>query len=79
MIIQKGEWLTNHPKPLNSFWPRRPITYVEGDPKETSKYSVEDLIAMDYIGIYSGEDVIDYFNLPRFYNQKDIDKFKNEK
>ncbi len=79
MKFKKGDWITNHPKSLKSFWPRRPIFYLEGKPKETFKYSVEDFLNMDYIGIYAGEDVDNYFSLPKFFTQKDIDNFINEK
>ena len=69
---KRGDWITNNPKTIKSWWPRRKTKYKEGPPKETSTYTVEDLKFMGYIGIYLDEDVEDYYNLPIVKNQNEI-------
>ena len=70
--MKRGDWITNHPKPIESFWPRRTCKYIEGLPKKTDHYSVEEFISMGYIGIYLDEDVEDYYSLTKVKNPKEF-------
>lgn len=46
-------WITNHPKSHKGLIPRRVgVTYYDGEPKATEKYSVEDFKKMGYVGVY---------------------------
>lgn len=53
----RGDWLTNNMKTIHSWWPRRGVKMVQGPPKETTKYTVEDFEKMGMIGIYLDEDL----------------------
>ena len=53
----KGDWLTNNPKTIRSWYPRRSVKMVEGKPKETGEYTVEELESKGMIGIYLDEDL----------------------
>jgi hypothetical protein len=57
-------WITNHPKPIQSLWPRRAANYVEGLPKASEKYSVKELENQGLIGIYVDMSREDYDKLP---------------
>ena len=47
-------FVTNHPKPIQSFWPRRAgVNYFEGEPKSTDTFSQNELRERGIIGIYS--------------------------
>lgn len=65
--FKRGDWITNHCGSLKSFWPRRNVLYKEGPPKETEKYSVDELINQGIVGIYLEEDVVDYYSLNQVY------------
>lgn len=54
-------WITNHPKPLKGMWPRRfDVEYIEGDPKASDTYIVDELKAQNLIGVYIDIDVHEY-------------------
>lgn len=57
-------WITNHPKPIQSFWPRRATDYVEGRPKATEKFSEKELEEQGLIGIYVDISAEEYCELP---------------
>jgi len=68
----KGDWLTNNPKTIHSWWPRRAVKMKQGPPKATESKSQEDLIKMGLVGIYLDEDLENPFNeYPLCGNQKD--------
>lgn len=48
-------WITNHPKPIESFWPRRKdVVYTEGEVVEASEtFPKRRLEELGYIGIYA--------------------------
>lgn len=54
-----GDWVTNHPRTLKAYWPRRQAEYKEGPPKETEVYTQEELSNSNIIGIYLAEDIED--------------------
>jgi hypothetical protein len=58
---KKGDWVTNHPKPFEGFWPRRAVVYWVGPPKVTEYMpegvTEEQLAATGLIGIYLDEDL----------------------
>jgi hypothetical protein len=68
----KGDWITNHPKPFESFWPRRTCKYKVGKPKGNFAISSEELEIIGLIGIYLDEDVDNYFDLPLVKSQKEL-------
>ena len=55
--MNKGTWLTNNPKTMKSWYPRRAVMLYEGDPKATDTYTVEELKKQGLVGIYLGEDL----------------------
>jgi hypothetical protein len=58
-------WITNHPKPLKGMWPRRVgCTYIEGEPKATFVYTVEQLKEQGLVGVYVDMPVEEYEQLP---------------
>lgn len=58
-------WITNHPKSVKGMWPRRDgVEYVEGEPKATHKYSVDELKEQNLVGVYVNMDAESYFKLP---------------
>ena len=69
-------WVTNHPKPIEGFWPRRVCEYTEGPPKATYKHSIEEFEAMGYIGIYVDMDRKDYIKLPLAPNPKKFREYE---
>lgn len=57
-------WITNHPKSVKGLWPRRDgVEYIEGMPKATLVYSVEDLIKQNIIGVYVDMTPEEYYKL----------------
>jgi hypothetical protein len=66
-------WITNHPKSVKGLWPRRDgVEYIEGEPKATSVYSVEDLQKQNIIGVYVDITSDEYYKLPiiKFFKNK---------
>lgn len=62
---EKLTWITNHPKPLKSMWPRRAgVKYIEGFPNPTDRYTVEELLKMGIIGVYVDMPLSAYRKLP---------------
>lgn len=59
MQSHKGEWLTNHPRTYRGWFPRRDAKMVDGPPKATDKYTVDELLAMKQVGVYLDEDIED--------------------
>ena len=68
--MKKKLWITNHPKSIQGFWPRRTCEYFEGLPQKTYKYSVEEFIEMGYIGIYVNMTREEYEKYPLVANPK---------
>lgn len=54
---KKGDWVTNFPRSLKGYWPRRDAKLVEGPPKATFAHTVEELQGRKLIGIYLDEDI----------------------
>ena len=67
----KGSWMTNNPKTLLSWYPRRAVLLREGSPKATSEYTVEEFEAMGIIGIYLNEDIEDLSAMKMCQNRKE--------
>ena len=64
-------WITNHPKSVKGLWPRRDgVQYLEGEPKATSVYTVEDLKKQKIIGVYVDMIAEDYYKLPLINSPK---------
>lgn len=72
---RKGDWITNVPRSIKTFWPRRKCLYYEGPPHETDAYSQKTLIEMNIVGVYLAEDieVADHNHLPRALTPKEYD------
>lgn len=65
-------WITNHPKSVKGLWPRRDgVEYIEGKPKATHVYSVEELQKQNIIGVYVDMIEDEYYKLPiiKFYKK----------
>ena len=54
---KKGDWLTNHPRSIKGWWPRRDVKIYQGRPKATDTFTVEQLEGMGQVGAYLAEDV----------------------
>lgn len=66
-------WITNQPKSIKSLWPRRiGVEYIEGPPKATSVYSVEELAEQKLIGVYVRMNEEEYRKLPLARNQEEF-------
>ena len=64
-------FITNHPKGLDSFWPRRQgVVYSAGPPRATSQYSEQELRGQGLIGIYADKFYPDYFYRERVYRSE---------
>lgn len=64
-------WITNNPKSVKSLWPRRfGVEYIEGAPKATDIYSVEELRAQNIIGVYANISKDTYNKLPLIKSPK---------
>lgn len=58
-------WITNHPKSIKGLWPRRDgVEYIQGEPKSTKVYSVEELKKQGLIGVYVDMLAEQYYSLP---------------
>lgn len=79
-MYKQGHWLTNNPKTIKSWYPRRAVKLYEGDPKATDTYSVDELKSMGIVGIYLDEDLeVCIKELPLCKNQKEWEaEIKNE-
>ena len=65
-------WITNHPKSIKGLWPRRSgVEYIQGEPKATDVYSVEQLKSQGLVGAYVDMDAEDYYKLPIIKSPKD--------
>lgn len=70
-------WITNHPKPLMSMWPRRAgCEYIEGPPKATFKYTVEEFESVGTIGVYVDMEESLYRKLPLMKNPKEMKEWQ---
>ena len=56
---KKGEWVTNVPRSVKGYWPRRDAKYSQGDPKGSDKFPVEKLKELKIVGVYLDEDIPD--------------------
>jgi len=56
----RGQWLTNHPKSIKGYWPRRAVPLVEGPPQGVSDTDTADCEEAGYVGIYLAD-----FNMTR--------------
>lgn len=56
-LSNKGDWITNVPKNIKSLWPRRNVKMVQGEPKATETFSVDDLKSRGIVGAYLDEDI----------------------
>lgn len=64
-------WITNNPKSVKSLWPRRfGVEYIEGAPKATDTYSVDDLVKQNIIGVYVNISKETYDKLPLIKSPK---------
>jgi len=73
----RGSWVTNTPKTIKGYWPRRVADFVEGPPKATKSYSVEELTALELVGVYLGEDLeVPLKALPLARNFKDFEELR---
>lgn len=64
-------WITNNPKSVKNLWPRRfGVEYIEGAPKATDIYSVEELRAQNIIGVYVNINKETYNRLPLIKSPK---------
>jgi hypothetical protein len=54
---EKGEWVANNPDSIMSYWPRRDAALREGTPNATFRYTVQELLDMNFVGIYLDEDI----------------------
>lgn len=69
--VKKLTWITNTPPPLQGLWPRREgVEYVEGRPKATAEYSVEELESQGLIGAYVKMSLSEYRKLPKINSPK---------
>jgi hypothetical protein len=75
----KGAWMTNNPKSLLSWYPRRAVLLREGSPKATSEYTVEEFKAMGMVGIYLDEDVEDLSSMKMCTNRNEYMKNLRER
>ena len=56
-------WITNHPRTHKGMWPRREnVNYIDGPPKATDDYSVEDFENMRIVGVYVDISLEEYKN-----------------
>ena len=53
----KGDWITNNAGHIAGYWPRRDALIVEGPPRATHKYTVEELQGQKIVGLYLDEDI----------------------
>jgi hypothetical protein len=61
-----GDWVTNHPKGLQSFWPRRKgVKYFESVPMPSFAHTSQALLEQGNVGIYLAADVDSYFQMPQ--------------
>jgi hypothetical protein len=66
-------WITNHPQSIKGMWPRRiGCDYIEGLPKATDTYTVEQLINQNIIGVYVDMPIEEYRLLPTVRSPKEI-------
>jgi hypothetical protein len=66
--MNAGDWITNHPGSLKSFWPRRQeVRYSEGVARATPQYTSEQLAAMNIVGVYLDHDCPDYWERELVY------------
>jgi hypothetical protein len=64
-VTKKGEWLTNHPKSIQGYWPRRAILIREGQtPQQRLAYAAQVLEGMTIpsdgglVGIWLDQDLV---------------------
>lgn len=57
MKSHKGEWLTNTPRSIKGFWPRRDAKLSEGLPQATETFTQEQLMERKIVGVYLDEDI----------------------
>jgi hypothetical protein len=70
-MTPEGTWLTNNPKTILSWYPRRAVLLREGSPKATSEYTVEEFKAMGMVGIYLDEDVEDLSSMEMCHSRNE--------
>lgn len=64
-IMKQLLWITNHPKSIKGLWPRRDgVDYIQGEPKATDVYSIEQLKNQNIIGVYVDIPAEQYYTLP---------------
>ena len=65
-------WITNHPKSIKGLWPRRSgVEYIQGEPKATAAYSVDELKSQGLVGAYVDMDAEEYRKLPIIKSAKE--------
>jgi len=58
-------WITNFPASVKGLWPRRAgVEYLEGPPKATEEFTVQEFAGMNYVGVYVDMPEDDYRKLP---------------
>jgi hypothetical protein len=55
--FKKGDWVTNTPRSIKGYWPRRDAVLVEGPPHATDTFTTEQLQEKRIVGIYLDEDI----------------------
>mgnify|MGYP000423423815 CR=1 FL=1 len=57
MKVNKGDWISNQPKTIKSYWPRRSVKIVEGEPKLLTEWVKDYNVDNPLVGIYLDEDL----------------------
>lgn len=71
--MKKGDWITNNPRGIKAWFPRRACKVVEGEPRPSQQYGTEYLKSRGIVGIYLDEEIdCDYKELPLIRTYKEL-------